>query len=438
MRIAYLEGFSGVSGDMLLGAFVHAGVPAALLQETVAGLGLGATLRIEPVDRSGINALKADILVDGHPAEEARSPADHEPHAPHDHGHAHHSHDHSDHEPAHPHAEHGHHAHEHAHEARSLSAIKAIINRARLDEAAKATALRTFDLLGAAEAKIHQVPVESLHFHEVGAVDSIVDIVLAATAAHALGVERWFCSPLNVGGGTVQCAHGRYPVPAPATAELLKGAPIYSAKPLMELVTPTGAALVRALGCEFDPVPAMRVSAIGYGAGSRNPPGFPNVLRLSVGETVETASSAEMVTVMETALDDLNPQVVAHVTERALALGALDVMSTPVLMKKNRHGTLLTLLTDREHAVRLEDLLFRETSTLGLRIREERRVTLERAHVNVATPWGPVRIKVGRYRGAEVNAAPEFEDCRHIAETQALPVKRVIEAALQAYRKEPS
>jgi uncharacterized protein (TIGR00299 family) protein len=421
MRIATLEGFAGVSGDMLLGAFVHAGVPAALLQETSAGLGLGATLHIENVDRSGITGVKADVLVNGEPAEHAHGHADHEHH---EHGHGH----------AHPHADHGHHSHDH--EARSLSAIKEIINRARLDESVKATALRTFDLLGAAEAKIHQVPVESLHFHEVGAVDSIVDIVLAATAAHSLGIERWFCSPLNVGGGTVQCAHGRYPVPAPATAELLKGVPTYSAKPLMELVTPTGAALVRALGCEFGPVPSMRVSAIGYGAGSRNPPGFPNVLRLSIGETVEASSSAETVTVMETALDDLNPQVVAHVTERALALGALDVMNTPVLMKKNRQGTLLTILSDRAHAARLEELLFRETSTLGLRIREERRVVLERNHVTVATPWGPVRVKVGRYRGAEVNAAPEFEDCRRIAESQTLPAKQIIEAALQAYRKE--
>ena len=416
MRLAYLEGFSGISGDMLLGALVHAGVPAGLLEKTVAGLDLGVMLRIQAVDRSGINALKVDVLVDGQPAEQAHGHAEHEPHDHHGHGHAH--------------------SHAHDHDVRSLSAIKAIINRAPSAATVKATALRTFDLLGAAEAKIHQVPVESLHFHEVGALDSIVDIVLAATAANALGVERWFCSPLNVGGGTVQCAHGRYPVPAPATAELLKDAPTYSAQPLMELVTPTGAALVRALGCEFGAAPTMRVSAIGYGAGSRNPPGLPNVLRLSVGETMETTGAAEMVTVLETALDDLNPQVVAQVTERALALGALDVMSTPVLMKKGRHGTLLTLLTDRAHAARLEELLFQETSTLGLRIREERRVVLERAHVTVATPWGPVRIKVGRYRGAEVNAAPEFEDCRVLAEAQSLPVKRVIETALQAYRKE--
>jgi hypothetical protein len=443
MRIAYLEGFSGISGDMLLGAFIHAGVPPALLQDAVAGLGLGATLQLTSVNRSGISAIKADVLVGGHPAEETHQHGHGAGH--HDHAHAHGEHDHH-HDHGHGHA-HGHHApehsghdhEEHAHhhdEARSLTAIRAIINGARLDPAVKATALRTFDLLGAAEAKIHQVPVETLHFHEVGAVDSIVDIVLAAVAAHSLGIERWYCSPLNVGGGTVQCAHGRYPVPAPATAELLKGVPTYSAKPLMELVTPTGAALVRALGCEFGAAPAMRVAAIGYGAGSKNPPGLPNVLRLSVGEAEVSPAAAETVTVLETALDDLNPQVIAHVTERALALGALDVMTTSVQMKKNRPGTLLTILTGRDRLPALEELLFRETSTLGMRIHEERRVTLERSHVEVATPWGPVRVKTGRYRGVETSATPEFEDCRRLAEANNLPVKRVIETALQAYRQQ--
>jgi hypothetical protein len=411
MRIAYLEGFSGISGDMLLGAFVHAGVPPQLLHDAVVGLGLGVTLKLTPVDRSGIHALKADVLINGQPAEQVQpthvpvqSDDDHFEINPHD-------------------------------GARSLTDIRAIIQSARLADAVKAMALRTFELLGEAEAKIHQVPIETLHFHEVGAVDSITDIVLAAVAAHSLGIERWYCSPLNVGGGTVQCAHGRYPVPAPATAELLKGAPTYSARPLMELVTPTGAALVRALGCEFGAPPAMRVSAIGYGAGSRNPPGLPNVLRLCLGEVESTATTAETVTVIETALDDLNPQVIAHVTERALVLGALDVMTTAVQMKKGRQGTLLTILAKREQVAVLEELLFRETSTLGLRIHEERRVILERAHVEVATSWGPVRVKTGRYRGAEVSATPEFEDCRRIAAASDLPVKRVIEAALLAYRQ---
>jgi uncharacterized protein (TIGR00299 family) protein len=288
--------------------------------------------------------------------------------------------------------------------------------------------------LGAAEAKVHNVPVEKIHFHEVGAVDAIADIVLAASAAEFLGIDAWHCSPLNVGGGTVQCAHGRFPVPAPATAELLRHAPTYSSGIEMELVTPTGAALVSALNCHFGPAPQMRVDAIGYGAGTRNPTGFANVLRLSLGEAATGNSEAETVLVLEAAVDDLNPQIVAYVTERALALGALDVMCAPVFMKKNRPGTLLTVLSDRGHAPALEQLLLRETSTLGLRIHEERRVCLERRHVDVSTEWGPVRLKVG-YRGEEeFNAAPEFEDCRALAEKNGVPVKRVIEAALQSYR----
>ncbi len=418
MRIAYLETFSGISGDMLLGAFVQAGVPADLLRETAAALKLGATLDLQEVDRSGIHALKVNVLVGGKPAEAPSAPA---------HGH----HDHHDH--------HGHHGHEHHAEARSLSAIRSLIDGASLPKPVKATAIRAFELLGASEAKIHHVPVESIHFHEVGAVDAIVDVVLAATAAHALGAEAWHCSPLNVGGGTVQCVHGRFPVPAPATADLLRGAPTYSSGIEAELVTPTGAALVRALDCRFGPAPAMRVEKIGYGAGTRNPAGWANVLRLSVGEADAAGGSfSETVIVLETAIDDLNPQIIAHVAEQALKLGALDVMCQPVQMKKNRAGTLLTILTDPKNVDCLEELVFRETSTLGLRRREERRSSLERKQVPVETKWGAIRIKVGFWKGREVHAAPEFEDCRQAAEIHAIPVKRVMEAALQAYRQGPA
>jgi uncharacterized protein (TIGR00299 family) protein len=400
MRIAYLDAFAGISGDMLLGAFVHAGVSPDLLRATLAELKLGATLEFRDVDRSGISALKVDVLVKGHAAE---------------HSHHHHGHDH------HPH--------------RSLSSIRTLIENAALPAPVQARAIQTFELLGASEAKIHNVPIEKIHFHEVGAVDSIADIVLGAAAAHACAIDAWHCSPLNVGGGTVECAHGRFPVPAPATADLLLGVPTYSSGAQGELVTPTGAALVRALDCRFGPVPAMRVEKIGYGAGSRNPPGAANVLRLSIG-TAEAGDgdATETVTVLETAVDDLNPQIVAYVTGQALQLGALDVMCTPVLMKKGRPGTLLTILSDREHVPRLEELLFRETSTLGLRVREERRSCLERKVETVATAWGEVRIKLGLRQGREVQAAPEFEDCRRIAEAHSVPVKQVIETALQAYR----
>jgi hypothetical protein len=237
----------------------------------------------------------------------------------------------------------------------------------------------------------------------------------------------------------VDCAHGRFPVPAPATADLLVGMPTWSSGAVGELVTPTGAALLRALDCRFGTAPAMRVEKIGYGAGTRNPAGAANVLRLSIGAAdAAVASPEETVLVLETAVDDLNPQVIAYVTGQALQLGAFDVMCTPVFMKKNRPGTLITILADREHAPLLEDLLFRETSTLGLRIREERRRCLERRLVSVATPWGEVRIKIGLHGGREVQASPEFEDCRQIAETHKVPIKQVIEVALRAYRERDS
>ena len=409
MRIGYLDAFAGISGDMLLGAMVHAGVAPELLRETVAALDLGASLEIEETDRSGIQAIKVNVMVKGELAEHA--------------GHE---------------SEQGHGHHHHHHEHRSLGAILALIEKADLPKPVRARASRTFELLGVAEAAIHHVPVETIHFHEVGAVDAIVDIVLAATGAHALGIEAWHCSPLNVGGGTVQCAHGRFPVPAPATAQLLRGAPTYSSGIEMELVTPTGAALVRALDCQFGPAPAMRVNSIGYGAGTKNPPGFANVLRLSVGDGTAGMTSAEVetVTVLETAIDDLNPQVIAYVAERALKLGALDVMCQPVQMKKNRAGILMTILTHSPQVAALQDLLLRETSTLGVRIREEKRICLERDHSSVETPWGEVRIKHGRSGGEEFNAAPEFEDCREIAERAGVPLKRVMETALQIYRRE--
>jgi uncharacterized protein (TIGR00299 family) protein len=420
MRVAYLDMFAGISGDMLLGAFVHAGVSAGRLREAVEALKLGATLEIEEVDRSGIHAVKVHVLVEGEPAE---APVHREPSQAHEHSGS----------PAHTHA--NGHSH-HVEDVRSLSTICALIDQAELPKPVKILAARAFELLGAAEARIHHVPIESIHFHEVGAVDAIVDVVLAAVAAHELGIEAWYGSPLNVGGGTVQCAHGRFPVPAPATADLLRGAPTYASGIEMELVTPTGAALVRALDCRFEPAPVWRVEKIGYGAGTRNPSGFANVLRLSIGETEdEVGLMSETVSVLETALDDLNPQVLAYVTERAFALGALDVMCMPVQMKKNRAGTLLTILSERKNVSQLEEMLFRETSTLGLRLREERRHCLERRHVPVTTEWGVIRVKVGFWKGREVNAAPEFEDCRRVAEAHSIPVKRVLEVALQTYRE---
>jgi uncharacterized protein (TIGR00299 family) protein len=437
MRIAYLDCFAGISGDMFLGALIDAGVDRQILHDATAALGLGASLRIETVDRSGISCTKVHVFEGEHLAEEAPVQTAHS----HDNGHTHQHMPRIQHEHKTGHA----HTHDHAPEkahthGRSLTVIRELIQSSTLAAPVKQTAIRAFELLGASEAKIHNVPVDRIHFHEVGAVDAIVDIIAASAGIHALGVEQWHCSPLNVGGGMVDCAHGRFPVPAPATADLLRGIPTYSANLQMELVTPTGAALLRALDCTFGQQPAMRVEAIGYGAGSRNPEGFPNVLRLSVGEASEPEAkkhsrhgATDTVTVLETALDDLSPQVLAHVTESALTLGAFDVMCTPVQMKKGRLGTLLTVLTDDAHAAALERLILTETSTLGVRMHREHRSCLDRSFVAVTTAYGEIKIKVGSLRGEELNAQPEFEDCRAAATAHNIPVKQVIQAATAAY-----
>ncbi len=408
---------------MLLGALVDAGVPVSVLEEATAALCIGARLRVSRVDRSGISCTKVDVLEGETLAEVAR----HDDAFEHQVGAVVHTH-----QVKTQHLHKAGHAHEPLH-GRSLSVIRGLIESAALAEPVKRTALHAFELLGAAEAKIHNVPVEQIHFHEVGAVDAIVDIVAASAGIHHLDVGRWFCSALNVGGGMVDCAHGTFPVPAPATAELLRGAPTYSAHVQKELVTPTGAALVRALDPVFGSQPAMRVESIGYGAGTRNPEGFPNVLRLAVGEASE-ADATETVTVLETALDDLSPQVLAYVAEQALVQGALDVMLTPVVMKKGRPGTLLTVLCHDGESEALQRLILTETSTLGVRVRQDRRVSLARRFETVDTAYGAIRIKVGSFSGEDLNAAPEFEDCRAAAERCGVALKEVQQAAIAAYR----
>ena len=424
MRIAYLDCFAGIAGDMFLGALIDAGVPPQVLHDATAALDVGATLRIEKVDRGGISCTKVHVMEGDHLAEA------HKP------GHAQ-SHDH-EHAPAD-----GGHSHDHAH-SRSLTAIRSLIQAAPLAAPVRQTAIRAFELLGEAEARIHNVPVDDIHFHEVGAVDAIVDIVAAAAGIHHLQVDAWHCSPINVGSGTVVCAHGTFPVPAPATADLLRGLPTYSAHVQMELVTPTGAALLRAISPHFGPQPPMRVEHIGYGAGTRTTKGFPNVLRLSIGDAADATADAapshlgsEIVTVLETALDDLSPQVLAHVAEAALANGALDVMLTPVIMKKGRPGTLLTVLCNPSAGPALEQLLLRETTTLGIRIRQDRRSCLDRTHRTVATPYGDIRIKIGSLAGEALNAAPEFEDCRAAAARHRVAVKQVQQAAIAAWLQQP-
>jgi len=414
MRIAYLDCLSGISGDMFLGALLDAGLPASVLEETVVALNVGACLEISRVMRSGISAIKVDVWI----GDEKDLPREQASHA-HRQEHAHH--------------------HHHGHSHRGLRQIREIIRQGKIAPAAQARALEIFQALGEAEAKIHNTDVEKIHFHEVGAVDAIVDIVCAATGSLALGVDEWVCSPLNVGGGSVECAHGKFPVPSPATVELLRGATVYSSGVNAELVTPTGAAIVKTLCRRFVPFLAMKIAATGYGAGSRDLPGQPNVVRLTVGEAVETqpAASSEIpedtVTVLEANLDDLNPQVFGYVLERLLAEGALDAFATPVQMKKNRPGMLLTVLARPEEASRLAKLIFGETTTLGIRMRQERRQTLLRRSVAVQTPWGEVRMKVAHLNGSIANYAPEYDDCRRIADQHKVPLKQVMQEATRQY-----
>jgi len=461
MRIAYLDCFSGISGDMFLGAMVDAGVPGQLLEQTVAALNIGARLEISRVNRSGISAIKVDVFANGEkdlPREvywEQRAAQSEHSHTRAEHGH---DHQHSNAHEQQPVAllEHNYalqngaasraalspsneHDHDHSHEhGRGLNEIRALIRKAVIGEAAKASAIAIFEALGTTEARIHDTDIEKIHFHEVGAVDAMVDIVCAAVGAEALGVSEIVCSPLNVGGGTVKCAHGTLPVPAPATLELLKAAPVYSSGIQAELVTPTGAAIVATLAKRFAPFPQMKVERIGYGAGTRDFSGHANVLRLTIGEA-ESELAADIpqdtVVVLEANLDDLNPQVFGYVMDRLLQEGALDAFGMPVQMKKNRPGTLLTVLCRTEDAAKLKHLIFTETTTLGIRQREEKRQTLTREWVTVTTRWGDVRLKVASMNGTITNYAPEYEDCRLIAAERHVPLKNVMQEAVQLYLK---
>jgi len=443
-----------MSGDMFLGALVDAGVAPRVLEEAVAALNVGARLEISRVVRSGISATKVDVWVDNEkdlPREEywakqdaVRTPAPAKAH--HEHG--------PDHEHEHQHGHEHHHEHDlasasdisragapapyaqsHEH-GRGLTEIREIIGKAAIGDAAKKTAVSIFEALGAAEAKIHATSIEQIHFHEVGAVDAMVDIVCAAVGAESLGVDEIICSPLNVGGGMVKCAHGTFPVPAPATVELLKDAPVYSSGVQAELVTPTGAAIVKILAKRFAAFPEMKIEKSGYGAGSREFPGHPNVVRLTIGEAASTMAgktASDTVTVLEANLDDLNPQVFGYVMDRLLEEGALDVFGMPVQMKKNRPGTLLTVLCKPEDAGKLTQLIFTETTTLGVRRRDEVRQTLARRWENVRTQWGEVRIKVASMNGSVTNYAPEYEDCRRIAAEHRVPLKTVMQDATREY-----
>jgi uncharacterized protein (TIGR00299 family) protein len=403
-RIAYFDGSAGASGDMILGALVDLGLPIDALRTEMAKLGLGG-YRLEStiVERCGMRATKVDVVIgESH---------DHDHHHDHDHGHKH--------------------DHDHVH-GRHLRDIVALIERSALDAEVKGRSIALFRRLGEAEAAVHGTTIEKVHFHEVGAVDSIVDIVGSVWGLRWLGVARFAASPMNVGGGSVTIAHGTYPVPPPATARLLEGVPVFG-DGTVERCTPTGALLVSGHAAEYGPIPAMTLSRVGYGAGTRDTKDRPNVLRILVGE-VEAAGSADRVLVLEAEVDDASPQLLGGLLEQLFSLGVKDAYLTPVQMKKSRPGVLITVLAAPSQRDAVEELLFRETTTLGIRRQEWDRTTLDRETVPVVTAYGTIGVKIGKRGGRVYNAQPEFEDCRQAAQAAGVPVKEVIAAAIVAYR----
>lgn len=416
---------------MMLGALVDAGVPFSQLEQTSAALDLDARLEMRKVVRGGLSATKVDVIVGtgepDHGLSHEKQVQDHQHEHVHDHAHTH-SHE-------LPRADGTVQSHEHSHQPhRSLSAILGLIDRAPITKPVKTRAMRAFQLLGEAEARIHAMPIEQVHFHEIGAVDTIVDIVCAAVGCAYLEIDRWLASPLNVGSGTVDCAHGTLPVPAPATLALLGDAPVYAAGPAMERVTPTGAAILRMLDVGYAPLPAMRISSSGYGAGGHDTPGQPNLLRLLVGVEAAQDAKVEPIAILETVIDDSSPQLIAYVSELLLESGAWDVYRIPVQMKKGRTGVQLTVLCHPDRIPTVRDLLFRETTSIGLHWRVENKTSLAREFREVQTEWGPVRMKIARWPSGEIaNAAPEYEDCKRIAAAHSVPLKQVVEQARRMF-----
>ncbi len=427
MRILYFDCFSGASGDMVLGALIDAGVPLADVRRALGSLAIDPeAVWTDQVSRAGVRATKFCVRGEDPVAAHAHHHEHAHAHA-HGHGHSHaHSHDHHHHDHAPGHAAGHHHAH------RTLAEIARLIEGSALSPSGKTRAKELFQQLGAAEAAIHGTTLDEVHLHEVGALDSIIDIVGAVHAIESLGVDRVVASPLNVGSGTIRSAHGVYPVPAPATLRLLNGVPIYAGSQQAEMVTPTGALLVAGYADEFGVIPRMKLNAVGYGAGSRDFTETPNVLRVLIGEADATSASASVV-VIEADIDDMNPQIFGVVMDGLLAQGALDVYYTPIQMKKNRPGVLLTVVAPPEARERLTAAIFRETTTIGVRYREMARECLDREDTTVQTPLGAVRVKVARRNGQILNASPEFEDCARIARERNIPVKEVQALAIKAF-----
>ena len=393
VRIAYFDCFSGISGDMVLGALLDSGAVLARVEAELRRLKLdGWNIAAQKVRRGALSGTHVEVRTG-----------------------------------------------EHDHHHRGLSEIVGLIEEAGLAPRAAERAKKIFTRLAEAEARVHQMPIERVEFHEVGAVDSIIDIVGAAIGFELLRIDEFACSPLDVGGGQVETAHGRLPVPAPATAELLRGARMFSSGIGRELVTPTGAAIATTLSTPCAVMPEMTLRSIGYGAGTLDLVEKPNVLRLLIGENAASEAGeywGAPVTVIETNVDDMTPQIYGYFVERALLAGALDVFSTAAQMKKNRPGLLVTLLSEPENVARLIDLVFRETTTVGVRTYEVRRKTLDRKLVPVETTLGEVRMKISRLNGSILNATPEYEDCQRIAVERGIPLKQVIALASFEFQKQ--
>ncbi|MBI4584269.1 MAG: nickel pincer cofactor biosynthesis protein LarC [Planctomycetes bacterium] len=424
-RILYLDAFSGISGDMFLGALVDAGLPLEPLLKGLKALAVeGYQISAQKVYRGPFHATRLKVHVNSGTGN--RSPGNQHDHS-HGHGHSH-SHD------------HGHSPPKSAPEAvnpateRSYRTIVQLIRSSSLPERVQGLAIRVFTRLGEAEARVHGVPLDEVHFHEVGAVDSIVDIVGACFGLYYLDIETVWCSPITLGTGLAKGAHGTFPLPAPAALEVLKGVPVRQRDTGFELCTPTGAALAASLASGFGTFPPLRVSSIGYGAGDDRPGEVPNVLRVVIGESGE-ARERDRVVQIEANLDDASPQWLGYLQEQLLAAGALDVAITPVLMKKSRPGHLLTVLATPGKEAVLEDLIFQETPTFGLRKQEVERVILARDLVPVATPWGEVRVKVGRRGGAVVTAAPEYEDLKKLAQSTGQPIKELSRRVMEEFHR---
>ena len=405
MKTLFFDCFSGISGDMTIGALLDLGLDFEYLKSELRKLPVeGYELKVSRAVRSNLSATKFDVLMDdGHS---------------HEHDHHHH-----------------HHEHSHAHFHRKASEILSMIAESKLSAGAKRFATNIFTKLAISEGKVHDVRPEDVEFHEVGAIDSIVDTVGTAIGFDSLGIERFLCGAINVGSGFIHCQHGVMPVPAPATADLLRQATIYQKHAQTELVTPTGAAILAAVVNEFGPLGGFVTERIGYGAGTKQFPDFPNCLRLMLGEERGAAvqpASAEVI-VIEANIDDMTPQNFGYVTEKLLAAGALDVFTVPVQMKKGRPGHLLQVLAPAEAADGLSRIIFQETTTIGIRRHTVDRTTLAREFVSVETEYGNVKIKVSKLDGKVVNVAPEYEDCARIARESGVPLKQIQALAIKAY-----